>query len=130
MITITMVFTGIFLLAHTALSVTTSAHRAKFDVDFGDGGNLTMLKAIRAQGNFIEYVPILLIAMGASEYVGAAPWFLWTCGWALVIARISHAAYMLGFAGKPARLLGAGLTFLLMTVFGIYLIGRGTGLLA
>ncbi|WP_136656815.1 MAPEG family protein [Nitratireductor sp. XY-223] len=76
MITITMIFTGIFLLMHTALSATTSAHRAKYDVDFGDGGNLAMLKAIRAQGNFIEYVPILLIAMGVSEYVGAAPWFI------------------------------------------------------
>ncbi|WP_169054066.1 hypothetical protein [Nitratireductor sp. XY-223] len=48
----------------------------------------------------------------------------------LVVARVSHAAYMLGYAGKPARLLGAGLTFLLMTVFGIYLIGRGSGLMA
>ena len=130
MITITMIFTGIFLLMHTALSATTSAHRAKYDVDFGDGGNLAMLRAIRAQGNFIEYVPIILIAMGASEYTGAAPWFIWTCGWVLVVARVAHAAYMLGFAGKPARLLGAGLTFLLMTVFGIYLIGRGAGLIA
>ena len=130
MITTTIIFTGLFLLMHTALSITTSANRAKYDIDFGDGGNQAMLRAIRAQGNFIEYVPILLIAMGISEFTGAPEWFIWTCGWVLVVARISHAGYMLGFAGKPARLTGAGLTFLLMIVLGVYLLGRGTGLIA
>ncbi|MEX3009532.1 MAPEG family protein [Hoeflea sp. TYP-13] len=130
MLTTTIIFTGIFLLMHTALSITTSANRAKYDIDFGDGGNQAMHKAIRAQGNFVEYVPILLIAMGASEYIGAPEWLIWTCGWVLVVSRMSHAAFMLGFAGKPARLVGAGLSFLLMIVLGLYLLGRGTGLIA
>ena len=130
MLTTTFIFTGIFLLMLTVLSAVTSGHRAKYEIDFGDGGNEKMMRALRAQGNFIEYVPILLIAMGASEYAGAPQWMLWTCGWALVIARLSHAGSLLGFAGTGARLFGTGLTWFLLVVFGVYLIGRGTGLIA
>ncbi|MCP4319971.1 MAG: hypothetical protein GY789_29330 [Hyphomicrobiales bacterium] len=111
MLTITIIFTGMLLLMHSALSITASANRAKYEVDFGDGGNQKMHKAMRAQGNFIEYVPIILIAMGISEYLGAPGWLIWSCGWVLIVSRISHAAFMLGFAGKPGRLVGAGLSF-------------------
>ncbi|MCY6380261.1 MAPEG family protein [Hoeflea prorocentri] len=130
MMTTTITFIGIFLLMLTVLSAITSGHRAKYEIDFGDGGNRKMMRALRAQGNFIEYVPMLLIGMGASEYAGAPGWLLWTGGWVLVVARLSHAGSLLGVGGTPGRLFGTGLTWLLLTVFGVYLIGRSTGLIA
>jgi len=130
MLTITMTFTGVLLLMQVGLSATTSSYRARLGIDYGDNGNQVMLKAIRAHGNFIEYVPIVLIALGSSEVAGAPPWLLITCGCALVLSRLSHAAHMLGFGGQPTRLFGAGLTTVVMTVLGLYLLGRTSGVLA
>ncbi len=130
MLPITMTFTGILLLVQVGLSVTTSANRAKLDIEYGDNGNLAMLKAIRAHGNFIEYVPIILIAMGVSEGAGAPAWLLVTAGCVAVISRLSHAAHMFGYGGRVTRAFGAGLTTLLMTVFAVYLLGLTSGVLA
>ena len=129
MLPITMTFTGILLLIQVGLSITTSSYRAKLDIEYGDSGNLTVLKAIRAHGNFIEYVPIILIAMGAAETAGASSWLLVTAGCVMVVSRLSHAAHMFGFGGRVTRAFGAGLTTLLMTVFTVYLLGRTSGVL-
>jgi hypothetical protein len=130
MLTVTTTFIGVLLLMQVGLSVTTSSYRAKLNIEYGDNGDLTMLKAIRAHGNFIEYVPIILIAMGAGEAAGEPIWLLVTSGCVLVLSRFSHAAHMLGYGGKTTRLLGAGLTTTLMGVIALYLLGRTTGLLA
>ena len=130
MLPITMTFTGILLLVQVGLSITTSTYRAKLDIALGDDGNPAMLKAIRAHGNFIEYVPILLIAMGVSESAGAPGWLLVAAGCVMVVSRLSHAANMLGYSGQFTRLFGAGLTTLLMSAFAIYLLGRASGVIA
>ncbi len=130
MLTITLTFIGIMLLLQVSLSIAASAYRAKLGIELGDNGDLTMLKAVRAHGNFIEYVPIVLIAMAACEFVGAPGWFVVIAGCVLVLSRLSHAAYMLGYAGSAARLFGAGLTTALMVVLAVFLLARVSGLLA
>lgn len=130
MLTTTAPFIAILLLMQVFLSIRTSTVRAKLDIDYGDKGDLAMLKAIRAHGNFIEYVPMVLIAMGASEMVGAPVWLLTVCGWVLVIARSSHAAHMMGYGGQATRIGGAVLTTTLMVVLALFLIGNTMGLLA
>ena len=47
--------------------------RVKFKIDDGDGGNEEMRQRIRAQANFVEYVPIaliLLMLVGALTVLG------------------------------------------------------------
>lgn len=127
MLTTTAPFIAILLLMQVFLSIRTSSTRAKLEIDYGDNGDLTMLKAIRAHGNFIEYVPMVLIALGASEIMGASSWFVITGGCVLVISRLSHAAHMFGYGGNASRIAGATLTTLLMVVLGVYLLGNAMG---
>lgn len=130
MLTTTAPFIAILLLMQVFLSIRTSTVRARLDIDYGDKGDLAMLKAIRAHGNFIEYVPMVLIAMGASEMAGAPVWLVTVSGCVLVLARLFHAAHMMGYGGQATRIGGAVLTTLVMVVLAIFLLGTTMGLLA
>ena len=129
MLPITTIFLAILLLMQVVLSITTSSFRAKLDINYGDNGDLTMLKAIRAHGNFIEYVPIVLMGLGASEIAGAPAWLLVGGGCLLIAARLSHAAHMFGMGGNATRIFGAGMTTLLMIVLALFLLGKSIGLI-
>ncbi|MGO4842240.1 MAPEG family protein, partial [Rhizobiaceae sp. 2RAB30] len=55
----------------------------------------TLLCRIRAQGNFTEYVPLALIALGLCEYRGVPGVWLYTISVLLVLGRALHVAGML-----------------------------------
>ncbi|MCR9135087.1 MAG: MAPEG family protein [Alphaproteobacteria bacterium] len=129
MLTTTAPFIAFLLLIQVFLSIRTSATRAKLKIDYGDNDDLAMLKAIRAHGNFIEYVPMVLIAMGASELAGAPAWLLTASGSVLVVSRLSHAAHMSGYGGNASRIAGATLTTLVMLVLAVFLLGNAMGVL-
>ncbi|HTQ72586.1 MAG TPA: MAPEG family protein [Acidocella sp.] len=79
----------------------------------GDGqtGAETLRKAVRAQANFAEYVPLILFLLAGDAFAGAsAKWVVWP-GIALVLARLSHAAGMYRPAPNPLRAGGAMLTW-------------------
>ena len=59
-------------------------------VMFMDGGIDDLTRAIRAHGNFIEYVPLSLILIALAELNGAAPVALHGLGAFLVIGRLLH----------------------------------------
>jgi uncharacterized membrane protein YecN with MAPEG domain len=109
------------LLSHLmlALSLQVSLKRVQLGgISYGDGGNETLRRRIRAHGNFIEYAPLALILVGLIEYGGserlaaglAASFFL---------SRVLHAIGMLytstptvravGMLVQHATFLGAGL---------------------
>ena len=46
MLPVTMTFTRILLLIQAGFSITASSYRTKLDIEYGDNGNLTMLKAV------------------------------------------------------------------------------------
>ena len=52
------------------LSVNVIIERRKNKVSFGDEGNRTLVRRIRAQGNFIEYIPLFLISLIGIEWIG------------------------------------------------------------
>ncbi len=60
-------------------------------VGLGSGGNEELERAIRAQGNFAEYVPFGLILIACLE-LNDAPWWL-ACipGVTLIVGRLVHA---------------------------------------
>ena len=51
------------------LSVNVIIERRKNKVSFGDEGNRTLMRRIRAQGNFIEYIPLFLISLIGIEWI-------------------------------------------------------------
>lgn len=92
---VTSVTAAIAALMLVALSVPVSLRRAKVKANSGDGGDATLQRLIRAQGNFTEYAPIGLILLALVE-VGVTPaGLLWTIGMLLIIGRGLHALGLL-----------------------------------
>lgn len=65
--------------------------RRQHKVGLGSGGVDDLERAIRAQANFVEYVPIALILMACLELNGAPLWLIAIPGIALVAGRMIHA---------------------------------------
>ena len=99
------------------LSVRVVQGRVAFKVNIGDGGNEEMQRRIRAQGNFIEYAPSVLILLYAVQQSGYSAWVVHLLGVVFVVARLLHASGLSSSTGiSPGRLRGAGATFLVLGV--------------
>lgn len=59
-------------------------------VSLGDGGDDELMRKVRAHGNFVETVPMILFLMVISELSGAPFWALHILGGLALVARISH----------------------------------------
>jgi uncharacterized membrane protein YecN with MAPEG domain len=70
--------------------------RVDYKVSVGDGGHEPLLRRMRAQANFIEHAPFVLILIGALELSGANAIALAVIAAAFVLARISHGIGMDG----------------------------------
>ena len=119
---ITSLFVAAFVAALVALSLPVTLRRIQVHVPIGDAGDDTLRRRIRAQGNFVEYVPIGVVALGLVESGGAATWMVLALGGALAAGRTLHAAGMLG-GSTPLRGAGMLLTY-------IALLGAAARLLA
>ncbi len=60
-------------------------------IALGSGGNEALERAIRAQGNFAEYVPFGIILLACLELNGAPWWLVSIPGITLIIGRLIHA---------------------------------------
>ena len=124
---ITLLYAGILGVLLVALSVRVTALRGKHKVNLGDGGNEELQRAIRVQGNFVEYVPLALILIGLLEMNGAPAWAVHAFGIVLAVARLSH-AYSLYAASMPPRIVGTSGTWAVLAVAGLWAVARSLGL--
>lgn len=117
-IPVTLFTSAIMGILLVVLSLLVSTTRGKVKVPIGDGagkpGAEALLQAIRAQGNFIEYVPMALILLGATEASGATRLGSEIFAFLLILARISHAIGMREPGANPLRAAGALLTYLVL----------------
>jgi uncharacterized membrane protein YecN with MAPEG domain len=81
----------------------------------GDSADKVLHRRIRAQGNFIEYVPLGLITIGLVEAHAAPVWIVAAIGTTLLLGRVLHAIGMLGNSG-PVR--GFGMIFTYLALLG------------
>jgi len=89
---------------------------------------MPLAERVRVHQNFLEYVPMVLIVMGAIEANGGSPMFLYVVGDLLFIARIAHAIGLKheNIAHK-GRLIGAGGTALItlaVSGYGLWIAAR------
>jgi uncharacterized membrane protein YecN with MAPEG domain len=99
------------------LWIRVSSMRAASGVSFGDGGNPVLLHRMRQHGNFIEWVPIVLILMILAEGMGAPAIYPHLSGVLLVIGRLAHPFGLKpDNAGHPLRYLGNGSNLLAVLV--------------
>ncbi len=82
-------------------------------VAIGDGADEDLARRIRAQGNFIEYTPLVLVLILLLELGGAPAWQLHALGVALILGRIVHAWSLTAHSGN-GRLIGITLTFFVL----------------
>lgn len=124
-IPITLLFVGLFAVMHVPLTMAVGLYRAKTGIVFLDGGNETLLRRMRAQGNFTENVPIALLAMAAAELSGLPAWALWAGGGAVLAGRTLHAAAVIASGPVPMRANGMLLTLIPIAGFGLWTLWRG-----
>lgn len=90
---ITSFYAAVLAIMMVVLSVNVSLRRRA--LGFGDGGDNTLKRRIRAHGNFIEYAPFGLVLVLVVELAGPAHVWTWTLGGLLVASRLAHAAGLL-----------------------------------
>jgi uncharacterized membrane protein YecN with MAPEG domain len=115
MLPITSLFAATFAAALVALSFPISLRRLKVGDMVGDSTDEELRRRIRAQGNFIEYVPLGVVTLGLVEAQGAAVWIVVMIGALLVIGRALHAAGMFSASG-PLRGFGMIFTYLALLI--------------
>lgn len=86
--------------------------RTSEKVSVGDGGNEKVIRRMRAQANFTEYTPFVLILIALIEVAAGTSTWLWAVMAVYMLARIAHAFGMDGVA--RARPVGIMLTLLIM----------------
>ena len=96
-------YAGINGLIALALAVRVVRQRSKTGTSLGSGGHAALEQAIRVHGNFIEYVPLVLILLALLEIDGTPALRLHVLGAALTLGRILHAW---GLSSKPGLSFG------------------------
>ncbi|MFM2118670.1 MAG: hypothetical protein RL722_138 [Pseudomonadota bacterium] len=122
---VTTLFVGLFALLQVPLTVMVGYRRAQTEIAFLDGGDVTLLRRMRAHGNFTETVPIVLLAMAFAEGSGLAPAWLWAGACCLLAGRLLHAYWTVRHAWGGPRALGMVMTFLPMLGFGGWALAQG-----
>ncbi len=101
------------------LAARVSQLRIRHKILWGDGGNPTLMRAIRAHGNTAEYAPIFLLLALVYELGAGATGFLIACCAAFVLGRLLFTAGLLGRGLHILRVLGALLTYLLLATLAL-----------
>ena len=93
---VTSLLAGIFALLMVPLSLQVSMRRVRLGgIPSGHGNDDVLRRRIRAHGNFTEYAPTALIAVGLIEYAGGARSLVIGLAGAFLFSRLLHAAGML-----------------------------------
>ena len=122
-IPITLTYASFFALFALILSFRAGSSRGKTGISvlYGDPLNMELAERVRVHQNFLEYVPMILIVMGAIEASGGSAMFLYVVGDLLVIARVAHAIGLKhNNIAHKGRLIGAGGTALVTVVVSVY----------
>ncbi len=127
--TITMITAGLLGLLLLFLGGYVIAGRVAFKINLGDGGNDAMQRRMRAQANFVEYVPMALILIALMETESIGPhWLLPALATLLVAGRLWHAQGLLSSSGTSVgRFAGTNMTLIVIVVSAVACLGRGIG---
>ena len=122
---ITLTLAGAATLLHIWLAARVSRVRRQFRIGLGDGGNEALLRRIRAHGNYVENMPIVIILIGLLELAGGDRRILWAAGIAFILGRSAHAFGM--DRPSPSRLrmfgmIGSTLALVILTGYAVFIL--------
>lgn len=112
----TSIYAGLCGLLMAWLALQTIKARRASRVKLGDGGDFALQSAIRAHGNFAEYMPIVLVLLFLLEYNGAPVLAIHVVGIAFLIGRWIHAQ---GLLKDDVRKRVKGMGFTLAILIGL-----------
>lgn len=98
----------------------------KKKIVLGDGSDQELLRTIRVQGNFVEYVPIALILIGIVEVNEAPRWAVHALGQALLLGRMAH-VYSIHAGILRVRVAAMAATWGVIVVTALWNAGRFLG---
>ena len=123
MLVVTALYTAILVLIMVFLAYKTSSRRMEAKISLGTGNDDVMECRSRAFGNFVEFVPMMIILMAIIEIQGQQAVYVHILGITTVIARIFHAMGITGFLkAVNGRFIGSLLTYLMLMVGGFFLL--------
>lgn len=98
--TITANYLAVLALIYAALALEVIRLRRSNKAAFNDGGSESLRSAIRAHGNFMEYVPIIALMVALLEMSGASTPQVHLLMGALVLSRLLHPIGMYATPGS------------------------------
>lgn len=98
--TITANYLAVLALIYAALALEVIRLRRSNNAAFNDGGSESLRSAIRAHGNFMEYVPIIALMVALLEMSGASTSRVHLLMGALVLSRLLHPIGMYAIPGS------------------------------
>lgn len=121
---VTPLYGGVLALWFCVLSLRVMNVRRR--VPFGDNGDADIVRVVRAQANFAEYVPLALLLMGFLEVGRTSIYLLHGLGIALVIGRLLHGVALSFDVGmRIGRVTGATLTLIVLLIEALLCIYQG-----
>jgi uncharacterized membrane protein YecN with MAPEG domain len=121
---ITLTIAGAAALLNIWLARRVGQMRIAHKVSIGDGGNEALTARMRAQANFTEYTPFVLILIGLIELAEGSRLWLWIVGVVYILARIAHGFGMDRSHPDPLklRMIGIVVTALILVGLALYAI--------
>lgn len=124
----TSIYAGLCGLLMAWLALQTIKVRRANKVKLGDGGVFELQSAIRAHGNFAEYMPITIILLFLLEHNGAPALLIHAIGLAFLFGRWTHAQGLLkdnlrkrvtGMGFTLNILIGLAISNIVLAIFGL-----------
>ena len=109
----TSIYAGFSGLLLVWLAIQTIKARRANKVRLGDGGIFVLQSAMRAHGNFAEYMPITIIMLFLLEFNGVPAWVIHVIGATFLVGRWLHAQGLLK-DNLRMRVRGMGVTFTIL----------------
>ena len=124
---ITLTIAAAAAVLHIWLAARVSQLRNRHKVSIGDGGNEALHRRIRAHGNYVENMPVVLILLALVELAGGDPRILWGAAIIFMVSRLLHAFGM--DRPSPSRLrmfgmMGNMLALLILVGYAIFILYR------
>lgn len=103
------------------LAIRVGRVRTAEKISIGDGGSDLLVRRMRAQANFVEFTPFVLVLILVLELATGTSLLLWAGMAVYMIARIAHAFGMDGMKGaRPAGIIVTMLVTLALAGGAIY----------
>jgi uncharacterized membrane protein YecN with MAPEG domain len=122
-LTLTAIYTVALVPVFLIVWINVTKTRAQMGVSIGNNDNIALHEKIRRHGNFIEWVPLLLILMALAEMRGGNTAALHLAGVLLVAGRVLHpVGLQAGHAGAPLRIIGSSAALLALLVLTVLIV--------